>query len=255
MQSQQTSETAQKRSRLPVATGSAELYSIPHIISHSFYGPCHHASRSINALSPTVCLFTPNSHPSNKFHPSPLRSPPFTRGPNSCSPNITCPLWGRRRGEKEGTKGRGKVIQTEKRTSLPSFSPLPLLSLLPPDCLGCVCYTAAGFSRGIGGRFNRIAWFRDSLNLCPFLHTCSAFSPLSLFRLPSILGWSGKRRRSGVKLVALPGWRWRGERSGEEQLIAVVVCDAPGVSGSVGAWHEGEEDTAGQHGVVGRTHS
>ena len=43
---------------------------------------------------------------------------------------------------------------------------------------------------------------------------------------------------------------------GEEQLIAVVVSgDAPGVSGSVGAWHEGEEDTAGQHGVVGRTHS
>ena len=46
-----------------------------------------------------------------------------------------------------------------------------------------------------------------------------------------------------------------GERSREEeQLIAVVVSgDAPGVSGSVGAWHEGEEDTAGQHGVVGRT--
>ena len=43
--------------------------------------------------------------------------------------------------------------------------------------------------------------------------------------------------------------------SREEQLIAVVVSDAPGVSGSVGAWHEGEEDTAGQHGVVGRTHS
>ena len=234
---------------------SAELYSIPHIISRSFYGPCHHASRSINALSPTVCLFTPKSHPSNKFHPSPLRSPPFTRGPNSCSPNITCPLWERRRrGEKEGTKGRGKVIQTEREH--PSFSPLPLLSLLPPDCLGCVCYTAAGFPRGIGGKFNRIGWFRNSLNLCPFLHTCSASSPFSLFRLPSILGWSGKRRRSGVKLVALPCWRWRGERSGEEQLIAVVVSgDAPGVSGSVGAWHEGEEDTAGQHGVVGRTHS
>ena len=44
--------------------------------------------------------------------------------------------------------------------------------------------------------------------------------------------------------------------SREEQLIAVVVSgDASGVSGSVGAWHEGEEDTAGQHGVVGRTHS
>ena len=155
----------------------------------------------------TVCLFTPKSHPSNKFHPSPpLRSPPLTRGPNSCSPNITCPLW---EGRERGDKGEGKSYPNGKRTSL-LLPSLPLLSLLPPDCLGCVCYTAAGFPRGIRGKFNRIGWFRNSLNLCPFLHTCSASSPFTLFRLPSILGWSGKRRRSGVKLVALPGWPSRG---------------------------------------------
>ena len=147
MQSQLNIRIGAKAEALACGYCSAELYSIPHIISHSFYGPCHHASRSINALSPAVCSFTPNSHPSNKFHPSPpLRSPPFTGGPNSCSPNITCPLWERRRrrGEKEGTKGRGKVIQTEREH--PSFSPLPLLSLLPPDCLGCVLHCCRVFS-------------------------------------------------------------------------------------------------------------
>ena len=178
MQLHLTSYSVLKRSRLLVATAVPELYSIPHIISRSFYGPCHHAPRSINALSPSVCLFTPGSHPSNKFHPSPSLPSAHPRSQQLFAEYHMSPLG--EEGRERGDKGEGKSYPNGKRTSLLSPPYPPLLSLLPPDCLGCVCYTAAGSPRGRGSRFNRIAWFRNSLNLCPFLHTCSALLSTAL---------------------------------------------------------------------------
>ena len=116
---------------------SAELYSIPHIISGSFYGPCHHASRSINALSPTaVCLFTPKSHPSNKFHPSPHRSPAVP----TVVRRISHVPFGRVGGGENKRGQRGGEKLSKRKENIPPSPLFPSFHFCPQIVLG-VCVT------------------------------------------------------------------------------------------------------------------
>ena len=101
---------------------------------------------STNPLSSAPCpiIHSHKSHPRNKFHPSSFVVRSFVRGPNSCSPNITCPLW---EGKERGGGQRGGEIwglSYKKRVSnVPKFGTFGTLEI----CLFRVCETSQTLKR------------------------------------------------------------------------------------------------------------